>query len=58
MLALGCLVPVVTTVAGGALGAHFGGAHGGLVGVLAGLVGGVVVALGGLWALEQARGGG
>lgn len=57
MLALGCLVPAVLTLAGAALGAYFGGAHGGVVGALAGLVGGVVITLGGLWMLDRARGG-
>ena len=57
MLALGCLVPAVLTMAGAALGAYFGGAHGGLLGVLAGLVGGVVITLAGLWMLDRARDG-
>ena len=57
MLAVGCLVPVVLTIAGAGVGAYVGGAHGGVVGALAGLVGGVVLTLGGLWTLDRARGG-
>jgi hypothetical protein len=52
MLALGCLIPLVTFVAGAALGSYLGGLHGGYWGAGLGFGIGLLIAIA-AWVILQ-----
>jgi hypothetical protein len=54
MLALGCLIPLVTFAIGAGVGSYLGGVHGGYWGAGLGFVGGLLVAVAALLILDRA----
>ena len=54
MLAVGCLIPLVTLVIGAGLGSYFGGINGGYWGSGVGFLVGLLIVVAGLGALTRA----
>ena len=58
MLAIGCMIPLVTLALGAVLGSYLGAVHGGYWGAGVGFSAGIVIAVAGIIALDRARGAG